>query len=713
MKYKVIDIDSDIKQFKDVDRINVFKHKYHKYSDDIYTFDIEATSLFNINGKWQLFDKSIDDYSNIEKASCVYHCQFSVNNNIYMFSNIADFEYVLKKISNPFCTKFIYVHNLAFETEFLFPILRKYTITNMIARKSRQPITYRIEELNVEFRCSYLLTNLGLERSAEQYTSINKATGDLNYNVSRSPLMFNEMSEKEKYYCYMDCACVYEIIRTYRKKYGHIKSIPLTQTGEVRRELKAIVPKYHFKMIQQLTPTVCDYKKFREAFQGGITHANALWVNEYLENVTSQDIASSYPTAMCVEKFPMSKFKMIKKENIKLYPHKDFAIIYTLRFNKLTSKMYNHYIPFSKCRKCANEIVDNGRLVSADSFEITVTDVDFDLIKQCYDFKELEYIDIMVAKKEYLPKYLIMFILEKYGLKTKLKNIDGKEDIYLKSKQIINSMYGACCTNIVKSNVLLDSVLGWVNMPIDDIFIAEKLNEMKDYHSQNLFYYAWGVYVTAYCRRNLFERLIDNNYELDTEVVYYDTDSLKILNSNKHQHIFDGYNKNIKLKCLHVANHYQFDVKLFAPIDKHGVKHPLGYYEFDGQYQEFITLGAKRYCYRDDKGLHITVSGVGKQGVKVLNNDIHNFNFHTFFDYDNAHKMISCYNDEQPPFTFIDENGHKYNCKWESGVVLYPTTYQMSINSDFYEFLESLSMKGKVDVNFLELKKKHTSKLKI
>ena len=33
-------------------------------------------------------------------------------------------------------------------------------------------------------RCSYMLTNLSLEKAAEKYTDVRKAVGDLNYNVN-------------------------------------------------------------------------------------------------------------------------------------------------------------------------------------------------------------------------------------------------------------------------------------------------------------------------------------------------------------------------------------------------------------------------------------------------------------------------------------------------------------------------------------------------
>lgn len=429
-------------EFHDVEKPQVYHNKYGDYSDDIYCFDIETTNLFNINGEWQQFDKSIKDYKNIDMASCVYHCQFSVNDKVYGFRHINELEDILKAISNPLLCKVVWVHNLNFEFQHIMPILKKYTITNMIARKTRMPICFHIEELNIDFRCSLRLTELSLERSSEQYTNVKKAKGDLDYNKSRHPL--TPLTEKEQYYCEMDCICLYEIIKYFRKQYKHVRSIPYTQTGRVRRAMKEISPKSHFNFIKKHTPTVEEYKLLSKyVFMGGISHANPLHVRDYItkQHSFSKDIASSYPTQMTTKRFPMDNFAKIKIENDHMYPMTHYCKIYDVILTAVKSKMYNHYISFSKCFDYENEYVDNGRLVSADKVHIIVTDIDYEMIKKCYKF-EPEIQNIYVARNDYLPKWMIQFILKNYGDKTKLKGIEGSEDIYLNAKQIINCVYG-------------------------------------------------------------------------------------------------------------------------------------------------------------------------------------------------------------------------------------------------------------------------------
>ena len=48
--------------------------------------------------------------------------------------------------------------------------------------------------------------------------------------------------------------------------------------------------------------------------------------------------------------------------------------------------------------------------------------------------------------------------------------------------------------------------------------------------------------------------------------------------------------------------------------DMKGNRHYIGVFEPDGHYRQFITQGAKRYAYIDDRGrMGVTVAGVSKQ----------------------------------------------------------------------------------------------------
>ena len=144
----------ELKNINDLDDSKILYYKQPKrnavvYSDVIYTFDIEVSSLFNINGKWQNFDYSIEDYTDIEKQSCVYISMFGIEDKVYYFRNFKFFEEILKKLSNPRARKIIYIHNLSYEFQFLRMILKNYTIENMLATAPHKPISFVVKELNI------------------------------------------------------------------------------------------------------------------------------------------------------------------------------------------------------------------------------------------------------------------------------------------------------------------------------------------------------------------------------------------------------------------------------------------------------------------------------------------------------------------------------------------------------------------------------------
>ena len=99
---------------------------------------------------------------------------------------------------------------------------------------------------------------------------------------------------------------------------------------------------------------------------------------------------------------------------------------------------------------------DNGRVLSAEYLEIYVTEQDYITICNNYTWSDMEVARVWRCKKDYLPRPFMEYILELYANKTELKDIAGKEDLYLQSKQYINSMYGMCVTALIQSDVKYD-----------------------------------------------------------------------------------------------------------------------------------------------------------------------------------------------------------------------------------------------------------------
>lgn len=79
-----------------------------------------------------------------------------------------------------------------------------------------------------------------------------------------------------------------------------------------------------------------------------------------------------------------------------------------------------------KCRSVINGIFDNGRILSADYLETTITDVDLQILLWEYDFSDLAAFDVAFAQYGYLPKPLINETVKYYKAKTELKMSQAK-----------------------------------------------------------------------------------------------------------------------------------------------------------------------------------------------------------------------------------------------------------------------------------------------
>lgn len=675
------------------------------YSDTIYTFDIETTSLFLLDGVWTVFDYSRpkEDYSHedTEIIAVPYIWQFGIEDTIYYGRDFMDFESILLQLSDETIRKIIWIHNLQFELQFLENIFEKYTIVDMCARDVRKPISFVIEELNIEFRCSYMLTNLSLEKAAEEYTTVEKLH-TLNYD-DKVRLECSTLTDEELKYCEYDCICLLNIIRYYKKRYGgHLCTIPLTATGEVRKALQQRVGFYYIKKQWELVPTADMYLKMMQTFQGGYTHANILnsgrlfsldAVGVVHKLVKSKDISSSYPTTMLLEKFPKTRFRKVDVETYHARKDNDnYCFIMRVKLFGVKSRFYNNYISYNKILDRSDKltddieqkhlIYDNGRVQAIDFCELYITNIDLKIIERNYDIVAIDYQEIYCANADYLDIRVILFILDLYKNKTELKDIEDKIDLYKKSKAFINSLYGMSVTNALKNSAKYDGE--WYRESLTDKFVDEVLEQSKQSYS-TLFYYAVGLFVTSFARMNLLYDTVFSSKEFDRHVIYMDTDSIKYYGD--YDYIFEEYNKKIVAKYNKVCERFsQLNIEMFQPKDKNGIKHPIGFYTDDGDYTEFITYGAKKYCYRENGKLKITVSGVNKKGVSALNDDIRNFKVGFEWGYKDARKLSHYYNDNQPEVTITDYEGNEWTNKYKHGLILQPTTYKLGV-TDLYEAL--------------------------
>ena len=677
----------DLTQFlSTINTKDIIKSKDKIYYNLAMSFDIETSSFYeDKNGVIYTNDdyRKLKNTVKADKKAIMYIWQFAIEENVIIGRTWNDFLYFCKKLYDFLNLKeryiVVYVHNLSYEFQF---ICKWFNWIDIFADSERKPIK-ATTDTHFIFKCSYRLSGYSLEVLANNLKShnIKKMVGDLDYNLIRNSK--TPISKEELKYCENDVLIVTSYIDEQINEFGNIEKIPLTQTGKVRRYVRkqCFQNKEYQYFIKELTIEKPEYMLLKNAFMGGFTHCNAMYTNKICQNVTSYDFTSSYPTVLISEKYPMSKGKevYITTETELLNLIKNYCVLVDLQFTNIkTSFMYEQIISYSKCRNVKNPLINNGRIVQADTLTISCTDVDFLNIKDFYKWDSMKIGLCYIYKKDYLPKEFIKTILHLYKSKTELKGVDGKEVEYLHSKELLNSLYGMCVTSIVHDTVSFNGS-EWTT---ENGNLEEELKNYNTDKNRFLFYH-WGVWCTAYARNNLYTGI----KECKDDYIYSDTDSIKIFNADKHKNYFEKYNEWIVQKLEKCLKYHNIPQDYISPKTIKGETKTLGIWDFDGFYTDFKTLGAKRYIYRKDDKISITVCGLSKKsGKEFIENQQKPFLFFNdgmFVDCEHTGKMTHTYIDREIENIITDYLGNTAYYHEKSYIHLEKTDYLLSL-SDMY-----------------------------
>ena len=226
----------------------------------------------------------------------------------------------------------------------------------------------------------------------------------------------------------------------------------------------------------------------------------------------------------------------------------------------------------------------------------------------------------------------------------------------------------------------------WVTKESDT---DEKINDYNTSKNRFLFY-PWGIFVTAYARRNLWSGIL----AIGDDYIYSDTDSIKFLNYEAHKDYIEHYNNYITFKLKEMCDYYNLPYTAISPKTNKGISKPLGVWDYEGKYKYFKTLGAKRYMYYDDD-LHITIAGLSKsQGVDYIKSQCESvkgmfnfFNTNMSIPASGTGKKTHTYIDDYKEYEITDYLGNTSLIKSESSIHLSECEFTLSLSQEYERFL--------------------------
>lgn len=639
------------------------------YIEHLMTFDIETSTIEKTDGSFEGY---------------MYHWQVCIDGFVCFGRTWKEFLTFLSKMNralknyNERHKLICYIHNFSYEFQFLYSWIK---LTNVFAIDKRKPLKAISKDFNIEFRCSYLLSNMNLKKFIENTPNAHyfKGSGDLDYKKVFTPKTILTMSELG--YCYNDVMGLYEAI-IYLLREDTLTTIPLTSTGYVRRECRNNMRKNKKNRKQFLDLKLDDklYHLCKDSFRGGNTASNRYKTNFINYDVSSYDMSSAYPYAMISGLYPITPFQeetITSLDMLDEYNNRYCTLAYYSFENvKLKKGIPFPYIPYSKCIEFiapsydtqfkGKEYCYNGRVLEADFIKIAMTNYDYQIFINQYEYDEnnVRVEDFYYSYKGFLPKEFTDTVLEFFTLKSQLKGKEGKEYEYMKSKNKLNSLYGMIVTDIIRQENLFN-----------DQWEKGENSTLEEYYSKrnNFLTYQWGLFVTAICRTNL-QKAID---KIGLDCVYIDTDSLKYCGS--HDEVFEHINQEMIDWCI------QNDIINYVEVGNH--KYFLGLFDKEKGYDEFVTLGAKKYAFNQNGKIGITVAGLNKKsGAKELElkGGLSNFKIGTEF-FDSGRKTVY-YNDDKKHFLIVQ------GCKIEnaSNIALVDTTYTLGMTDVMLSILNGL-----------------------
>lgn len=481
-----------------------------------------------------------------------------------------------------------------------------------------------------EFRDSKIFTERDLATMGLEI-GMDKISG-YDYNLCRHAL--TPLSDFELDYCCRDVEILLRYFAAERDKTRSctVKAIPLTAT----RIPKDLIFRYFSEMgpisavkAAQLRDNPEDLVmlgKLQKALFGAFNYSDIHAEGIIKHDVTHADMRTMYGAMMILEKFPLKKFKPLPlpadHEELLSDKYKSTALLMTIRVTMIENRYENFYVlPISKeweyhRRSCK---IYKDKLMSCNKVIMTITDIDYKLLRQFYKYKSIEVLELYGSRYAPLPNYIIKTLVDLIKAKNKKATevalieqerelTPAEESEYFRVKTQVARMYGIFVQKpllpryTVKTGGIVEIVKDDRDQPILDF--------VKKDHDPVL--YQWGVWVTAYGRQAILKNVAAIALEQrgsrgvnKNNVLYVDTDGLYAVGDISA--IISQHNAEYKSKLQYfVAMNRIYGYKLedLQGLGEFKVKH----------FKAFKTIGLKKYAYITHWDEFVTkISGLSKQ----------------------------------------------------------------------------------------------------
>lgn len=481
-----------------------------------------------------------------------------------------------------------YIHNCKYDMSFLRSDLSLLSSRkdDFIARTRRQIIRCCMD-VCFEVRDSAVyserpLRDMGVEigmRKIETY----------DYDLIRTPE--TPLTEEDLLYVGRDV----HILTTYYRmqlidnggQYPSIGDIPLTATGRVKRLIShsftchnnasyknGIRKMIYYRQLKTIwtkkePPTEEDQKKLqydrytldqlRKAFFGGYCYCSALYCDTQIDQdsrgqVVSADLDACYTAMMLTKKYPGDRFYPMPTE---LYPktkeelddmansrgaYKGKAMLIRLEIKGLEARIpdfgflpswYKYHVHEQGMQK----IKRSGRVCTAESMELVLTDVDLRQYLRWYSSKEIKIVSVLWNNYRYLPMYirdvLCLLYSQKKTAKKRIKDLTAADLItdadklrYRYDKTMLARTYGVFVQDPVRM------IYEWDE---EAHTVRGRGHSQPDTVQYSPVLYQWGVWVAAHARAELLDmcskigtrRDKDGGGVWDKSIIYCDTDCIR------------------------------------------------------------------------------------------------------------------------------------------------------------------------------------------